>query len=212
MPVAPRSRRFVLGGQAAILGLAISLNPHVASAFCRTTTTPLPPNYNPTERGCFTDGRFLFWRNACVGYSINRAASVTIPFDTAQRVIDAAFATWTATRCPTSGGPIGISVSNVGAAECAEVRYDLNAPNQNLIVFRDRNWPYSDLNATLGLTTITFDADTGEIFDADMEINATRGNLTATDRVSPKAFDLASVITHEAGHFLGLAHATDPNA
>lgn len=209
----PKSRRSaLLAARAASFALVMCVTPREASAFCRTTTLPVPPNYSPTEKGCFTDGLLLFWRNACVGYSINRAASVTIPFDTAQRVVDAAFATWMASTCSGNGRPLGITVSNVGAAECGEVQYRSSAPNQNVIVFRDRSWPYSDLSSSLGLTTVTFDADTGEMFDADMEINNSRGALTATERVAPNGFDLASVITHEAGHFLGLAHAADRNA
>jgi hypothetical protein len=77
-----------------------------------------------------------------------------------------------------------------------------------VIVFRDKAWPYNDPNNTLGLTTVTFNADTGEIYDADMEINDTGGNLSVGDPVPVKGFDLLSVVTHEAGHFFGLAHAT----
>src|SRR5262249_46305618 len=85
-------------------------------------------------------------------------------------------------------------------------------PNQNLIVFRDDGWPYNDPYSTLGLTTVTFNAETGEIYDADMEINASGRNLSITDTVPSNGFDLLSVVTHEAGHFFGLAHATDPVA
>jgi hypothetical protein len=180
--------------------------PSTASAFCRTTTEALPPNYSPS-RGCFTEGLFLFWRNACVGYSISAAASRSIPYDEAKRVIDASFQTWMNTSC--GGGPPGISVTSQGAAECTEVRYNKTVGNQNLIVFRDDLWPYSDPNSTLGLTTVTFDATNGEILDADMELNASGRNLSTTDAVPPNGFDLPSVVTHEAGHFFGLAHATD---
>jgi hypothetical protein len=183
--------------------------PCAARAFCRTTTTPIPASYSPT-RGCFTDGLPLFWKGACTGYSVNTAASKQIPFDTATAVIDAAFATWNEVTC--DAGPVGIAASNVGPVECGEVRYNPNGPNQNVIVFRDDVWPYSDPNNTLGLTTVTFNADTGEIYDADMELNATGRNLSTTDAVPVNGFDLSSVVTHEAGHFLGLAHATDSTA
>jgi matrixin len=179
-----------------------------ASAFCRTTTVGLPASYSPT-RGCFTEGLLLFWGNACVGYSINAQASERIGFADATRIIDASFATWASTTCAATGEKVGISVSNLGAVACSEVRYNKEGPNQNVIVFRDDAWPYNDPNNTLGLTTVTFNADTGEIFDADMEINASGKNLTITDEPPANGFDLASVVTHEAGHFYGLAHATD---
>lgn len=184
--------------------------PTTAHAFCRTTTQPLPANYSPS-RGCYTDGLLLFWRNACVSYSIHEAASRSIPFEDAKRVIDDSFATWVNATCA-DGDPVGIAVSNIGAAACAEVKYNPETANQNLIVFRDDGWPYSDPNSTLGLTTVTFNAETGEIYDADMEINSSARNLSVSDKVPTNGFDLASVVTHEAGHFFGLAHATDPKA
>jgi len=189
--------------------IALMMCPREAHAFCRTTTTPVPADYSPS-RGCFTEGLPLFWKNACVGYSPNSAASVHIPLATATTVIDSAFTTWNEVKC--GAGNIGITTSDVGPADCAEVRYNPNGPNQNVIVFRDTTWPYSDPNNTLGLTTVTFNADTGEIYDADMELNATGKNLSTSATVPANGFDLLSVITHEAGHFLGLAHATDPTA
>ncbi len=196
-------------GAAMSIALLALLAPRDAGAFCRTTTTPIPANYNPS-RGCFTDGLVLFWKNACVGYSVNSAASSTVELSTATTVIDQAFNSWNAVAC--GAGTVGISTSNLGTVECSEVRYNPNGPNQNVIVFRDDKWPYSDPNNTLGLTTVTFNADTGEIYDADMELNATAKNLSTSTTVPANGFDLLSVVTHEAGHFLGLAHATNPTA
>lgn len=190
---------------------ALLLSASNAGAFCRTTTVGIPANYNPQDRGCFEEGFYLYWKNQCVSYSISEQASAVVPFATATTIIDAAFARWPAVTCNTGGGP-GISVTNIGPATCTEVRYNPNGPNQNLIVFRDDGWPYSDAYNTLGLTTVTFNAETGEIFDADMEINSSQRNLSTTDIVPPNGYDLASVVTHEAGHFLGLAHATSPTA
>jgi MYXO-CTERM domain-containing protein len=206
------ARRLASRQSAIALALAGAslLSPHAAHAFCRTTTTPIPANYSPT-RGCFTDGLPLFWKGACVGYSANSEASAIVPLEAATTVIDQAFDAWNNLSCP-SGATAGIATSNLGPVTCSEVRYNTNGPNQNVIVFRDVKWPYSDPNNTLGLTTVTFNADTGEIYDADMEINATGGNLSTSNTVPANGFDLLSVITHEAGHFLGLAHATDAQA
>ncbi len=183
--------------------------PEVASAFCRTTTTPLPPDYRPT-RGCYTDGLFLFWRNACVSYSINQAGSRNIPYDVAKRIIDTSFGAWSALTC--NGAPAGISASNIGPSSCSELKFNLGSANQNLIVFRDESWPYRDANSTLGLTTVTFNAVNGEIYDADMELNSSERNLSTTETITTKGFDLESVVTHEAGHFFGLAHSGDASA
>jgi MYXO-CTERM domain-containing protein len=74
-----------------------------------------------------------------------------------------------------------------------------------------------DQENTLALTTVTFDPDTGEIYDADMEINSTMA-LTAWDPNNPDApipadgYDFLSIVTHETGHFLGMAHSVDMQA
>src|SRR5689334_23648589 len=46
--------------------------------------------------------------------------------------------------------------------------YNQNRGNTNLIVFRDDGWPYEGSSNTLALTTVTYNLDTGEIYDADM--------------------------------------------
>lgn len=197
---------------AAVAALGFVLGaPATAHAFCRTTTVAVPASYSPS-RGCFTDGLVLYWGNACVGYSINKEASARTNLDEATRVIDLAFSTWNGVTCKDTGARAGIQASNLGPVECDQVKYSPTGPNQNLIVFRDSGWPYSDPNNTLGLTTVTFNADNGEIYDADMEINSSGQNLSTDDLVPANGYDLLSVITHEAGHFFGIAHATDTRA
>lgn len=183
--------------------------PGLAHAYCRTTTVSVPPSYSPT-RGCFTDGLALYWKGQCITYSMNKAASTKVSLDQASALVQQAFATWTQQTC--GGAKVGIEVSATQPVDCAEVRYNQTGPNQNVIVFRDTTWPYNDPNSTLALTTVTFNADSGEIYDADMEINASAKNIVVGDSIPANGFDLLSVVTHEAGHFLGLAHATDQRA
>ncbi|MCL2726265.1 MAG: M10 family metallopeptidase domain-containing protein [Polyangiaceae bacterium] len=196
---------FVEASVAAALAFGIASAPRHALGYCRTTTDVT------TVGGCATAGLPLFWQNACVGYSISRATG-TIPLSAATTVIDKSFATWSNVTCPASGENVGIDASNLGPVDCNTIGYNKNGPNQNLIVFYDANWPYNDPNNTLGLTTVTFNTETGEIYDADMEINNTGGNVTTSDVVPPTGYDLQSIVTHEAGHFFGLAHSPDPSA
>jgi len=90
--------------------------------------------------------------------------------------------------------------------------------------------------AVIGLTTVTYDPRTGVIHDADMEYNDWNGanagskldgnpnpdgwyfTCTAStthvcgtfgDASSCIYMDLQNTMTHEAGHFIGLAHPTD---
>jgi hypothetical protein len=106
---------------------------------------------------------------------------------------------------------VSIDVRDLGPVACDQVQYNSDAGNQHVILFHDDVWPHNDSNNTLGLTTVTYDPDTGEIYDADMEINATVP-LTLADPVPGDGYDFQSIITHECGHFLGMAHSGDDRA
>jgi MYXO-CTERM domain-containing protein len=202
--------------------------PRGANAFCRTTTCPLPADFSPSSAGCVppdfdsfcqmlnppTNPLPVWWRNACVSYDIQKNASKQIAYDTAANVIAAAFAKWTGTSCGTDGtgtSRVSIDVRDFGPVDCDQVQYNSDQGNQHVIVFRDDDWPHDDPNNTLALTTVTFNPDTGEIYDADMEINSTIP-LTVGDPVPPDGYDFESIVTHETGHFLGMAHSGDDHA
>ena len=74
------------------LAAALLTSTEVARAFCRSTTVVVPPSFSPVQNGCFLSGFFLYWRSGCVGYTIFRQASSSVPYDEAARVIDASFA------------------------------------------------------------------------------------------------------------------------
>jgi matrixin len=200
---------------AASSALAALHAPITAHAFCRTTTAQLPAGYDPNE-GCYTAGNVLWWRNACVGYSIQQSASRQVTLDQAEQAIATAFAKWTSTACPADDAGqsrVSIDVRDEGPVACDSVQYNQNQPNQHVIIFRDDVWPYDDANNTLALTTVTFDPDTGELYDADMEINSTSAvALTVSGPVPPTGYDFESIVTHETGHFLGMAHTPDSRA
>ena len=105
-------------------------------------------------------------------------------------------------------------MKNLGPVACDKVQYSSDQGNQHVIIFYDGStWPYDDSVNTLGLTTITFDPDTGEIYDADMAINSgTTTPLALGDPVPADGYDFQSIITHETGHFLGMAHSGDTEA
>lgn len=194
---------------------ALVLAPGAAQAYCRTTTVPVLPDFQPSPTKCWDQGVPLFWRNSCVSYSIQRSASKQVAFDDAANNTSQAFTKWTGSSCPTEGtgrSRVSIDVRDLGAVDCAEVNYNQRGGNQNVIVFRDDKWPHGDTSNTLALTTVTFNSNTGEIYDADLEVNTADQRVTLTDPVPSDGYDFASIMTHETGHFLGLAHSGDPRA
>ncbi len=184
-----------------------------ADAFCRTHTGKLPADFPVGQ--CFDQGFPLFWKNSCVGYSLSTKVSAQISREDAITIASRAFARWTGTSCSTdgtAGSRASIDARDLGAVDCATNTYVSGKANQHVIFFADDSWPYGDQSNTLGKTFVTFNADTGEIYDADMAINTHEYRVTTQDPVPKDGYDLDSIITHEAGHFLGLAHSDNHQA
>jgi hypothetical protein len=215
---------------AAFVGLVASLTAAApARAFCRTTTCGLPPGFAPSPGECYPpdfEARCaalsppvkvlpIYWANACVSYDIQEAASRQVPYADASRLFAAAFAKWTSVTCAGGAGGSGrvsVDVSDLGPVACDLVQYSSNQGNQHVIIFHDDTWPHDDSANTLGLTTITFDPDSGEIYDADMEINSTAPYPLSLGDPPPTGYDFQSIIQHETGHFLGMAHSGEAGA
>jgi hypothetical protein len=194
---------------ALISGLATLLPAAPAFAYCRTSSCGLAGTGQlclPAQTGdC---GLPLFWASPCVGYSIQKDASKKASFAVVEKIMKDSFAAWEGATC--SGGNPRIVATELAAAECTKHEYNQTKGNTNLIVFRDDKWPYEGSSNTLALTTVTYNLDTGEIYDADMELNSADSAITTSD--TDVQFDLQSITTHEAGHFLGLAHSATLSA
>ena len=125
-----------------------------------------------------------------------------ISFEVAKQSVTRAFDAWLSADC--GGAPPLIDVQVLGPITCAAAEYNKAQKNANIVMFRNDEWPYIGGEDALGLTTLNFNADTGELWDGDIEINAIGAQFTVGDPVTGD--DLDSVLTHEAGHLLGLAH------
>lgn len=199
---------------------ALSLLARDAAAFCRTTTCdPLrdPAACSRDAGGCATLGVPLFWPDACVTYAVQRDGSSLRGISAYETDIamQQAFAAWLGAECDGDGRP-SIGVVPLGGASCDQVEFNpprggrAGAPNANIVIFRDEAWPYPDEFSVIARTSLTFDPNTGAIFDADIEINSFENEFSTSDTAISN--DLQAVLTHEVGHFLGLDHSSDPFA
>jgi hypothetical protein len=66
-------------------------------------------------------------------------------------------------------------------------------------------------NALVALTRNFYNSSTGELVDSDIEVNAGSYQFSAeAGDPLPGTLDIQNTVTHEAGHFIGLAHSCEP--
>lgn len=182
-----------------------------ASAYCRTTTCArddAPEECFPGKvvDGCQMEGLPLFWPESCVSFSVQTDGSATqhISANTLEALVARSFDTWLSVDCGNGKAP-GFEVQTYPQVTCDKITYNTNARNQNLWTFRDGDWPYTgDGDRTIALTMVTFNWKNGEIMDVDVELNSFARPFSV--QTNQAGDDLLSVIQHESGHFLGLAH------
>jgi hypothetical protein len=199
--------------------------------YCRTTTCA-PPTGWPKGKECEPAGWAeecsrkgswdvpLWWRTGCVGYGVEQSGSARVSYEDAQRAAAAAFAAWTSASCSDGNGNSSddvhpsIDVRDVGALDCDHAAWNPEGPNQHVIAFHDDVWPHADGAGTLAQTLVTYDPRTGEILDADIEVNEANYDIRVLTAGEPTAgaYDLQVVLTHEAGHLFGLAHSSNHGA
>ena len=175
-----------------------------AASYCRTSVCGDNAAVVCEPPGGSDCGIPLFWRQGCFGFSMQEDGSKQLPFDTAESLMEQAFATWAESDC--DPGTPSINVQNIGSVSCDVAEYNQSGGNANVVVFRDDRWPYAGQGNTLALTTVTFNLDDGEIFDADLEVNSSSEVSLTVGDVGVQ-YDLSSILTHEAGHMLGIAHS-----
>jgi hypothetical protein len=74
---------------------------------------------------------------------------------------------------------------------------------------------WQDDPRAFAITNLRFNSRTGHILGADMLFNGGKDPFTRCDEdacAGGQGTDLPNVVTHEAGHFLGLAHSDDPES
>ncbi|HET7539455.1 MAG TPA: matrixin family metalloprotease [Polyangiaceae bacterium] len=197
--------------RAAAFAIAFAISAHSA-AYCLTYTCD-PKKEDcmiDPETGCNIGGTPLVWKSSVVSFDVQQDGSKRqdISYDQLHTVVTNAFQRWVDAVCSDGNHP-SISLADFGPVACAKPEYNKDQPNQNVITFHDSEWPYKNTGAeTLALTTVFFNPDSGEIYDANIELNSYDANFVLSrDEADAQHDDLNAVLTHEIGHFLGLSHS-----
>lgn len=193
---------------AALAIAAVLLTPTAASAYCRTAGCDGVVGARCTPETPSDCGIELSWPADCLSYSLQADGTRFAALDRVRELVRLGFDQWEGADCGGGATP-ELTLKETELVACAERTFDQTGANANLIVFRDDDWPYSQ-RGVLALTTVTYGLDTGQIRDADMEINTADVTFTFDD--ADPQYDFQSIVTHEAGHFLGLAHSQEEGA
>lgn len=205
------------------LAFALTLGlTETALAWCQSCTVEAPAG-GTCAQTCFCPvdtnpaAHFLFWDRACMELSVMDRPGpgfTTAELDTA---VDAAFAQWTDLDCGDGRQP-GFQIRRTDErGVCDVAQYVSGEGNANTVAVVDDGWEERSGHdrAAFALTTTFFLLDTGEIVDADLELNEDDWDFATCpeEGCMDGSVDLGNTLTHEAGHFFGLAHSdADPES
>jgi MYXO-CTERM domain-containing protein len=159
------------------------------------------------EHSCVIEGQPLHWGSACLDYAVQLDGSPSsgLDADQVQGLVAEAFAVWQNAECPGGGTPrFEAQFQGYVACDRKEAVCGGPAQNVNVIMLHDSGWPYG-MDA-IGVTTPSGGVSSGLVIDTDVELNAEDYDFRA-DAQGANAIALRYVLTHELGHFLGLAHS-----
>lgn len=211
-----------------LLALCAATAPAPAWAFKRSHVTNADGSTGPD----------LFWCTRTLPFIVNSAGSKDAGAAASTQAARESFAPWSSTDCS------DFEFEDQGVTTRTDVGFDTSGSvqNLNLVVWRERTCAkaapagdaclssggcnnlyncWEQASQIIAVTTTTFNKKTGELYDADIELNGayfvfTTGDGPACANPPPRpattcvATDVKNTLVHEIGHVIGLDHTTDP--
>jgi MYXO-CTERM domain-containing protein len=143
----------------------------------------------------------VHWKDRFVMYKLNEAGSSDMSLTETRTALLRSFNSW---NHPSSQ----LRLVYGGETPEAEIGYDRNLENTNLVVWEEEHWEFDE--SVLAVTLTTFNTQNGALLDADIVVNGVHYQWGANG--SQQKHDLSNSLTHEVGHLIGLDHSESPDA
>ncbi|MCB9637541.1 MAG: matrixin family metalloprotease [Myxococcales bacterium] len=143
----------------------------------------------------------VFWKDPVVPFWIGKGGSRDIEGDADIEAIKKAAEVWSNVSCSQA------QLVFQGLLDAPKAEYLKGQANQNVVYWVEDPETWPDSLQILALTTVNYDPASGELQDADLQLNGRSFKWSAGDTVGEGLHDVMNTVTHEFGHVLGLDHS-----